>query len=264
MSRILRRPMFRGGRVDSRGTGITTGRDRPGMQGGGMPPTTGGSLLQRATDFFTKPALGPDGQPIPVPRRNFAEDAMFFLGPGKFFKAGGGGLNILKQAGKFANKPDFIGTTSGVSQRTLDKAPFLSNQDLRELVRPYTSGMKETAKQMVQPIKDYSLPFGIGTLATGYGLSKMYEGFKDRQIGADGTETEELSAEQQQILDLQKQLEADEIDVYGFYEGIIAIKDSYESGLIQGISYVRKRCILFVVSMFLLGSKKHSKLFGLV
>lgn len=31
---------------------------------------------------------------------------------------------------------------------------------------------------------------------------------------------------------LQKQLEADEIDVYGFYEGIIAIKDYYESGLI--------------------------------
>ena len=45
MSKILRRPMFRGGRVDSRGTGITTGLDRPGMQGGGMPPaTTGGSL----------------------------------------------------------------------------------------------------------------------------------------------------------------------------------------------------------------------------
>ena len=39
MSRILRRPMFRGGRVDSRGTGITTGLDRPGMQAGGMPPT---------------------------------------------------------------------------------------------------------------------------------------------------------------------------------------------------------------------------------
>ena len=39
MSRILRRPMFRGGRVDSRGTGITTGLDRPGMQGGGLPPT---------------------------------------------------------------------------------------------------------------------------------------------------------------------------------------------------------------------------------
>jgi hypothetical protein len=31
---------------------------------------------------------------------------------------------------------------------------------------------------------------------------------------------------------LQKQLELGEIDVYGFYEGIISIKDSYESGLI--------------------------------
>ena len=34
------------------------------------------------------------------------------------------------------------------------------------------------------------------------------------------------------INDLQKQLEADEIDVYGFYEGIIAIKDSYKNGFI--------------------------------
>ena len=34
------------------------------------------------------------------------------------------------------------------------------------------------------------------------------------------------------INDLQKQLEADEIDVYGFYEEMIAMKDSYEEGLI--------------------------------
>tara|TARA_R100000152_G_C6699245_1_gene129131 strand:+ start:582 stop:755 length:174 start_codon:yes stop_codon:yes gene_type:complete len=31
------------------------------------------------------------------------------------------------------------------------------------------------------------------------------------------------------IRDLQKQLDEDEIDVYGFYEGVIAIKDYYES-----------------------------------
>ena len=50
MSNILRRPMFRGGRVNSRGTGITSGLDRVGMQGGGMPPqtTTGGQLLNQA------------------------------------------------------------------------------------------------------------------------------------------------------------------------------------------------------------------------
>ena len=39
MSRILRRPMFRGGRVDSRGTGITSGLaggGRVGYQPGGQ------------------------------------------------------------------------------------------------------------------------------------------------------------------------------------------------------------------------------------
>jgi hypothetical protein len=35
MSRILRRPMFRGGRVDSRGTGITSGLDDSGYMNGG-------------------------------------------------------------------------------------------------------------------------------------------------------------------------------------------------------------------------------------
>ena len=52
MSRILRRPMFRGGRVDSRGTGITSGLDRPGLSGGGMPPSTvvtGSQLLNQAS-----------------------------------------------------------------------------------------------------------------------------------------------------------------------------------------------------------------------
>ena len=53
MSRILRRPMFRGGRVDSRGTGITYGLDRKNFSGGsstGLTPqtTTGGQLLNQA------------------------------------------------------------------------------------------------------------------------------------------------------------------------------------------------------------------------
>jgi len=206
MSRILRRPMFRGGRVDSRGTGITTGLDRPGMQGGGMPPaTTGGSLLQRATDFFTKPALGPDGKPIPFQTRNFADDAMFVLGPGKFLKAGGGGLNMLRQAGKYALKNDdpFM-----VGKEVVEQVPFLSNQYLKQVARPYLSGMKETAKEMVKPIKEYSLPFGLGTLGTGYGLSKMYEGFKERQEGEPPPPEEDtgLTPDQQRIADLEKQL----------------------------------------------------------
>ena len=190
--------MFRGGRVDSRGTGITTGLDRPGLSGGGMPPVTGGDLMSRIrsanTLFFDSPrnvsgfdrtqpktflgmnipgtgmAMGTDGKPITLPQRNFAEDLMFITGPGKFLKAGGGGLNILRQAGKFP--------LSGSGKELVEQVPFLSNQYFRQIARPYLSGMKETAKEMVKPIKEYSLPFGIGTLATGYGLSKMYEGLK--------------------------------------------------------------------------------------
>ena len=49
MSRILRRPMFRGGRVDSRGTGITSGLadgGRVGYQPGG-PVSPGLDLLRK-------------------------------------------------------------------------------------------------------------------------------------------------------------------------------------------------------------------------
>ena len=42
MSRILRRPMFRGGRVDSRGTGITSGLDDGYMDGGRVEFQRGG------------------------------------------------------------------------------------------------------------------------------------------------------------------------------------------------------------------------------
>ena len=49
MSRILRRPMFRGGRVDSRGTGITSGLSY--KQGGRVGYETGGSLM--ANNIFS-------------------------------------------------------------------------------------------------------------------------------------------------------------------------------------------------------------------
>ena len=117
----FRRPMFRGGKVDSRGTGITSGLSynkggRVGYEPGGQV-TTGGSLMDRIrsanTLFFDSPRFAPGfdrtqprtflginipgtglalddtGATIPVPQRNFAEDALFFAGPGKFLKAGG-------------------------------------------------------------------------------------------------------------------------------------------------------------------------------
>jgi hypothetical protein len=211
MSRILRRPMFRGGRVDSRGTGITTGLDRPGMKGGGMPPaTTGGSLLQRATDFFTKPALGPDGQPIPVPRRNFAEDMMFFVGPGKFAKMGGyfpTGLNIFKEMGK-------RNLSSSKELVPFKETPFLSNQYFRNLIQPYTSGMKETLKGGKQKIKDYGImgALGLGGAGVGYSMIDDYiEDYADEQFtGKEPPPPEDdpkkLDPKDLRILDLENQL----------------------------------------------------------
>ena len=53
MSRILRRPMFRGGRVDSRGTGITSG-----LAGGGRVGYQPGGQVT-GLDFLKKAFLGP-------------------------------------------------------------------------------------------------------------------------------------------------------------------------------------------------------------
>ena len=202
----FRRPMFRGGPIDSRGTGITSGLSynkggRVGYQTGGQ---TGGSLLERAKNFFTMPAPNQNLKELGlIPQRNFVEDLMFVTGPGKFLKAGGGGLNILRQAGKFP--------LSGSGKELVEQVPFLSNQYFKQIARPYLSGMKETAKQMVQPIKEYSLPFGIGTLGAGFGLSKMYEGFKDRQKTENplkqDPEKKELSAAEIENLELKKLLE---------------------------------------------------------
>ena len=46
MSRILRRPMFRGGKVDSRGTGITSGLGYE--NGGRVGYDNGGQILRKA------------------------------------------------------------------------------------------------------------------------------------------------------------------------------------------------------------------------
>ena len=230
--------MFRGGPVDSRGTGITSGLSynkggRVGLQGGGMPPVTGGDLMSRIksanTLFFDSPRNAPGfdrnqrktflgmgipgtgGPGIPFEKRNFAEDAMFFIGPGKFAKMGGyfpTGLNIFKEMGK-------RNLSSSKELVPFKETPFLSNQYFRNILHPYTAGMKETLKGTGGKIKDYAglgTGIGIGALLTdGFGLGKMYEGFKDRQKTEnpleEDPEKKELSAAEIENLELKKLLE---------------------------------------------------------
>ena len=203
----FRRPMFRGGAVDSRGTGITSGLSynkggRVGYQPGGQ--VTGGDLLGRVRDFFTKPALNPDGTPIQLPQRNFAEDALFFLGPSKFLKAGGGGMQLFKEMGKrnIAQGKDLV---------PFKEAPFLSNQYFRNILQPYTSGMKETLKGGGQTLKDFGIIGTVGLGGGALGLSKLYEGFKNRQKTEnpleEGPEERKLTAAEIENLELKKLLE---------------------------------------------------------
>jgi hypothetical protein len=91
-------------------------------------------------------------------------------------RVGKAGLNILRQAGRFATKPDFYTGPSGQAGRTLEKAPFLSNQYFREAVRPYVSGGIETLKRAGTGIKDFAKQYGVATgigaggIGLGYGI----------------------------------------------------------------------------------------------
>jgi hypothetical protein len=217
MSRILRRPMFRGGRVDGRGTGIASGLGyekggRVGYQPGGA--VTGGSIMNRLSNFFNSPALNPDGTPVTLPRRNIVDDAAFFLGPGKFLKAGGAGLNAIRQAGKYALKNDDPFT---VGKELVEKVPFLSNQYFKQVARPYLSGMKETLSGAGGKIKDYGIIGALGLGGTGYGLKKGYDAFMSKGEDPDNEDAALLEAEEklkreQEFRDYMAKLTANEKD----------------------------------------------------
>ena len=90
MSRILRRPMFRGGKVSSYGTGIASGLGRPGY-------APGGEVLKFYEDIKER---------IPVP----AEQG---LTTGDYLRIASAGLDIL---GRPAEKGGFSGALAAASQ----------------------------------------------------------------------------------------------------------------------------------------------------
>ena len=94
MSRILRRPMFRGGKViDSRGTGITSGLmdkpkrglvDEPGGYAGEI--TTGGEIVQKNKPSFFGLRFDEPFLSIPTPKNRIGDVKGFeFLSPKKQF-----------------------------------------------------------------------------------------------------------------------------------------------------------------------------------
>ena len=194
--------MFRGGRVDGRGTGIASGLGY--NNGGRVSYKTGGSYWDRikeANSFlfhnpdapFTadtrKTFLGMDipgtgmavdefGKPVVIPKRNFAEDMSWLVGPGKFLKVGGGGLNLIRQMGKYPKFPP--GYRSGKGDKYVDPK-LLSNEWYMSKIRPYLSGAKETLAGAGSKIKEFGTTGAIGTAGGSWGLAKLYDMWKNKE-----------------------------------------------------------------------------------
>ena len=121
MSRILRRPMFRGGRVDSRGTGITSG-----LAGGGRVGYQQGG--KTGLDFLKQAFLGP----------RFLDPN--FQSPMKFQSGTGFGFMTPKR-----QAPGLIKIGESISARN----PRMGPLGIDELAKPVTYGgstLKDIAK----------------------------------------------------------------------------------------------------------------------
>ena len=162
----LNRPMFRYG-----------GPIKEGVMNGIKEPRQNYQEAGRVRNFFSnlmKPALNADGTPVTLPNRNFVEDLTFVAGPSKFLKAGGAGLAAIRNMGKYPKFPP--GYRSGAGDKFVEPK-FLSNEYLKSIIRPYTSGMKETFSGVGGKIKDYGYAGTIGGAGIGYGVKKTKDFF---------------------------------------------------------------------------------------
>ena len=108
MSRILRRPMFRGGRVDSRGTGITSGLGYE--KGGRVGYEPGGSVMSRGGLGGPRKPSTPTGGSIMSRIRNLP-----YLG--KMIPAAGGTIARYSPYGLAALGGELLGNTANLFAR---------------------------------------------------------------------------------------------------------------------------------------------------
>jgi len=225
MSRILRRPMFRGGgKVSSYGNGIASGL----ADGGRVGYLTGGEILQNLSDantLFTDggggakkkifgmeipgtgQALDKDGNPYDPKyiqeqlkeNRDQLNTLLGFTPIGRSAR----GLNVVRSAySKFpgfrsglpsASKvKDFFTKSPQSSSTSLGSykgpAPFGTNRYFAEKLRPAFQNTGAALKDTLGgagKLKDYAGLIGVGGIGGSIGLAKGYEAFKERQKGTE-------------------------------------------------------------------------------
>ena len=177
MYNVFKRPMFKLGGQADQGTGImSTVEPKQTMR---QNPYTGYAIGGRimaeegynpfkyfSPEVVTDEERAARSDIYPFEKRDSAEllNALSYTPLGR----AGSGLNILRQAGRFPKFP------AGYPSRDLTQAPFLSNQYIREAVRPYTSGATETLKQAGTGIKEFARKYGIATGVGAGGAGTVY------------------------------------------------------------------------------------------
>ena len=146
MSRILRRPMFRGGPVDSRGSGITSGLDKPKR---GLVNEPGGYAGEKSgMDFLRNALLGP----------RFLDPN--FQSPMKFKSGTGFGFMTPER-----QSPGLIKIGEGISERN----PRFDTLGIDELSKPISYGRGEE-----KLMKEQDLAVGEGDIDESETLSSDF------------------------------------------------------------------------------------------
>ena len=146
MSRILRRPMFRGGPVDSYGTGIASGLDKPKR---GLVNEPGGYAGEKSgMDFLRNALLGP----------RFLDPN--FQSPMKFQSGTGFGFMTPKK-----QSPGLIKIGEGINERN----PRFDELGIDELPRPVTYGASQEKR-----MKEQDLAVGEGDVDESETLSSDF------------------------------------------------------------------------------------------
>jgi len=142
MSKTLRRPMFRGGPVDSRGTGITSGLD-DGYMGGGQigGGTIAGNLMPDGRYGFQNPRLIDLGGRRPTPTTSNVAGLSTKLLPQSF-------LDIMESYGKKA-RPAFNLLKGSAIPLTIAGAPFYMDKDPLQ-GKPAEEEFQTTAEELQQ------------------------------------------------------------------------------------------------------------------
>ena len=179
MSRILRRPMFRGGPVDSRGSGITSGLDKPKR---GLVNEPGGYAGEKSgMDFLRNALLGP----------RFLDPN--FQSPMKFKPGTGFGFMTPER-----QSPGLIKIGESISERN----PRLDTLGIDELSKPVTYGASQEAD-----MKKSDLEMGEGDVDLSEedkkGLNEFYEsiGVKEKVEDYKGGEPDKIE-KTDKIIDL--------------------------------------------------------------